>query len=119
MDEDGYFYIVGRKKDLIKVGGLQVWPAEIEGVISSMQGITEVVVAGVEDDLMGEIPIAWVVTDGKVQLDEEAILAFCSRNLARYKLPREVIMIEKIPRSTVGKVLRRVLVEEYQKKKLS
>lgn len=119
MDDDGYFYIVGRKKDLIKVGGLQVWPAEIEEVISAIGGISEVVVAGVEDDLMGEIPIAWVVPAGKTQLEEESILAFCSRSLARYKLPREVILVEKIPRSTVGKVLRRVLVEEYQKKKLS
>ncbi len=117
MDEDGYFYIIDRKKDLIKVSGLQVWPSEIEDIIKTVAGVREVVVTGVADSVTGECPIAWVVPEAGATMNSETILAFCSKNLAKYKIPREIIFVEKIPRSTVGKILRRVLVEEYQQKK--
>jgi long-chain acyl-CoA synthetase len=116
MDDEGYFYILGRKKDLIKVGGLQVWPAEIEEVIQSYPGVSEVVAAGVVDEKMGELPVAWLVAkNGTIDLQD--LSAHCRRMLSRYKQPKEFIQVEKIPRSTVGKVLRRVLVEEYMMKK--
>ncbi len=117
MDEDGYFYILGRKKDLIKVGGFQVWPTEIEDVIRTIRGVKDVAVAGVSHVMMGEVPAAWVVTDAGASLDQELILEICRQNLARYKLPAEIYFIDRIPRSTVGKVLRRILLEDYYTKK--
>ncbi len=113
MDNDGYFYILGRKKDLIKVGGLQVWPSEIEDVILSFPGVAEVAVAGITDEHRGEIPVAWVVSNPGAVLDVHAIMDHCKKNLANYKQPREILLIDNLPRSTVGKVLRRNLVETY------
>ncbi len=113
MDEDGYFYIVGRKKDLIKVGGLQVWPSEIEEVIQGYPGVAEVAVAGVTDEYLGEIPVAWVVAKTGANLDLSMLSEHCKKNLAHFKQPREIRLIDHLPRSTVGKVLRRVLIESF------
>jgi long-chain acyl-CoA synthetase len=117
MDEDGYFYILGRKKDLIKVGGLQVWPAEIEEVVQAYPGVAEAVVAGVTDERMGELPVVWLVPKPDSQVDLTSLADHCRQLLSRFKQPKELIIVDKIPRSTVGKILRRVLVEEYAMKK--
>ncbi len=112
MDKDGYFFIVDRKKDLIKVGGFQVWPNEIEAVINSHPGVAECAAAGVPDMAQGEKVIAWVVRKDAA-LTAEEVIAWCRDDLAGYKVPAEVIFVEKLPRSGVGKVLRRELVKGY------
>lgn len=110
MDKDGYFYILGRLKDLIKVHGLQVWPAEIEEVILQYPGVRECVVAGVPDENCGERVKTWVIPQEGVVLTLEEIRRFCKGKLAAYKIPSEMEIIGSIPRSPVGKVLRRELV---------
>lgn len=110
FDTDGYFYIMGRKKDLIKVGGLQVWPQEIENVLLSYTGVREAAVAGIPNKVLGEVPCAWITAEDGNQLDLSRMMEHCSQHLARYKLPAFIRIVEKIPRSTVGKVLRREII---------
>jgi|Deesub1362B_J571_1020462.scaffolds.fasta_scaffold03716_2 long-chain acyl-CoA synthetase len=109
MDEDGYLYIVDRKKDVIKPSGFQVWPREVEEVIASHPNVAEVGVAGVPDEYQGEAVKAWVVLKEGQYLSEEDLKAFCRRKLTAYKVPRHVEFCESLPKSHVGKVLRREL----------
>jgi long-chain acyl-CoA synthetase len=112
MDEDGYFYVVDRKKDVIKVGGFQVWPNEIEAVIMGHPKVKEVAVAGVPDENGTEVAKAWIVLkDGETSSIEE-IQAYCDEFLTRYKIPKYVAFRTSLPRTMVGKVLRRVLSAE-------
>ncbi len=113
MDEDGYFTIVDRKKELIKPDGLQVWPREVEEVIASHPKVMEVSVAGVPDDYHREAVKAWVVLKPGEELDEAGIQAWCRGQLAAYKLPVQVEFRQELPRSNVGKVLRRELVRQH------
>ena len=115
-DSDGYYFIKGRKKDLIKVGGLQVWPQEVEDVIASILNVKETCAAGIPDDYLGEVVYAWIVVEPGSSLTAQDILVHCRSNLARHKVPNEVIFLEKLPRSTVGKVLRRELIRSIIKK---
>lgn len=113
MDADGYFYIVDRKKSMIKVSGFQVWPNEIEQVLSSHPAIKEAGVGGITDDLLGERVIAWVVLKEGFQVESSALLDWCRYNLAAYKVPSEIIFIDALPRTSVGKILRRELIRKY------
>jgi long-chain acyl-CoA synthetase len=113
MDADGYFYIVDRKKELIKVSGFQVWPREIEEVIAGHPGVLEVSVAGIPDPIRGEAPKAWVVLRSGATASAEEIRAWCEEALVYYKVPVEVEFREGLPRTMVGKVLRRELVREH------
>lgn len=113
MDADGYFYIIDRKKELIKPGGYQVWPREVEEVISEHPAVLEVGVAGVPDAYRGETVKAWVVLREGDRLTEEQLQSFCREQLAPYKVPTSVEFREELPKTTVGKVLRRVLVDEH------
>jgi len=113
MDEQGYFYIEDRKKDVIKVGGFQVWPNEIEKVIMLHPKVQEVAVAGLIDADGSEAVKAWVVLhEGAVSTPEE-MRSFCSQFLSYYKIPKYVAFRDSLPRTRVGKVLRRVLVSEH------
>jgi long-chain acyl-CoA synthetase len=112
MDEDGYIFIVDRKKDLIKPGGFQVWPREVEEVIASHPAVAEVSVAGVPDDYLGEAVKAWVVLRESQQLTVEELRAFCKERLAGYKVPKQIEFRDSLPKTMVGKVLRRVLTTE-------
>jgi long-chain acyl-CoA synthetase len=112
MDEAGFLFIVDRKKDLIKVGGLQVWPREIEEVVAAHPAVAEVGVAGVPDAVKGEVVKAWVVLRGGMSTTEGEIRAFCKERLAPFKAPVRVEFRKELPKSMVGKVLRRVLVQE-------
>ncbi len=113
IDEDGYVFIVDRKKDLIKTSGYQVWPREIEEVIASHPAVAEVGVAGVPDEKKGEVVMAWVVPRPGVEFPGEASMrAFCSEKLAHYKVPRHFVLRTELPKTMVGKVLRRALVAE-------
>jgi len=113
MDKDGYFYIVDRKKELIKPGGFQVWPREVEEVIASHPKVKEVGVAGVMDDQGGELVKAWVVLKPSETLSAEEVRDFCIAQLVAYKVPSFVEFRKELPRTTVGKVLRRELVREH------
>lgn len=116
MDKEGYFYLVGRKKEMIKVGGFQVWPREVEEVIASHHAVMECAVAGVPDRERVEMVKAWVVTRKGSALDAEEIKHWCEERIARYKIPAEVEIIDKLPRTTVGKLLKRELIRLHQEK---
>jgi long-chain acyl-CoA synthetase len=113
MDEDGYFYIVDRKKELIKPGGFQVWPREVEEVIAENPKIFEVGVAGIPDAYRGETVKAWVVLKPGESADAEEIRAWCKERLAPFKVPTHVEFRDEIPKTTVGKILRRELVQQH------
>ena len=117
MDEDGFFYIVDRKKELIKPGGYQVWPREVEEVIKENPKVLEVGVAGVPDAYRGETVKAWVVVKPGETLTEEDVRAWCKERLAPFKVPTSVEFIKEIPKTTVGKVLRRELVRIDKEKR--
>lgn len=110
MDADGYFYLVDRKKEVIKAGGFQVWPREVEEIIASHPSVLEVGVAGVNRPGRGETVKAWVVLKPGETCSEGQIQEWCDERLVNYKVPAEVEFIERLPRSGVGKVLRRELV---------
>jgi long-chain acyl-CoA synthetase len=109
MDEDGYLFIVDRKKDLIKPSGFQVWPREVEEVIASHPSVAEVGVAGVADEVRGEAVKAWVVLQEGQQVTSAEIRGYCRDRLAAYKVPRHVEFREGLPKTAIGKVLRREL----------
>ena len=111
MDADGYVFIVDRKKDLIKTSGRQVWPREVEEVIASHPAVSEVGVAGVPDAAKGEVVRAWVVLRASQQVSEAELRAFCKERLAPYKVPSKVEFRADLPKTMVGKVLRRALRE--------
>jgi long-chain acyl-CoA synthetase len=114
MDEDGYFYIVDRKKELIKPGGYQVWPREVEEVIAEHPKVLEVGVAGVPDPYRGETVKAWVVVKPGETLTEEEVKDWCRERLAKYKVPTLVEFRTELPKTTVGKILRRELIREHK-----
>jgi long-chain acyl-CoA synthetase len=112
MDEDGYFFIVDRKKDMIVASGYNVYPREVEEVLFEHPDVAEAVAIGVPDDYRGETVKAFVVMGPGATATEEEILAFCRERLAPYKAPRTVEFRDDLPKSAVGKLLRRVLVDE-------
>ncbi len=111
-NEDGFFFIVDRKKDLIKVSGFQVWPNEVEAVLITHPGVAECAAAGVPDMAQGERVVAWVVRKDP-DLTGEELIDWCRKDLTGYRVPTEVVFIDKLPRTGVGKVLRRELVAKY------
>ena len=116
VDEDGYFYIVDRKKDMILAGGFNVYPREIEEVLFEHPDVVEAVAVGVPDEYRGETVKAFVVKKEGSGLTEEEILAFCEERLAAYKAPKAVEFRDFLPKSTVGKLLRRVLADEERER---
>ncbi|KKU36702.1 MAG: Long-chain-fatty-acid-CoA ligase [Candidatus Azambacteria bacterium GW2011_GWF2_46_32] len=118
MDENGFFNIVDRKKDMIKTGGENVYPREVEEVLFRHPKIKEAVVVGLPDPekFRGEIIKAYIILKENESPCEQEILNFCSRELAKFKIPRIIEFRKELPKTIVGKVLRRVLVEEELKK---
>ncbi|GMB08833.1 fatty acid--CoA ligase family protein [Thermolongibacillus altinsuensis] len=112
MDEEGYFYIVDRKKDMIIVGGYNVYPREVEEVLYSHPDIVEAAVIGVPDPNFGEAVKCFVVSKNP-NLTEQELIAYCSEHLAKYKLPSSIEFLEEIPKNTTGKILRRALKERF------
>ena len=109
MDDDGYVFIVDRKKDLIKTSGYQVWPREIEEVIAAHPSVAEVGVAGIPDVGKGEAVKAWVVVRAGESVTEDALRSYCREKLAPYKVPSKIEFRTDLPKTMVGKVLRRAL----------
>ena len=114
MDEDGYFYIVDRKKELIKPGGFQVWPREVEEAIASHPKVLEVGVGGIPDPNRGETVKAWVVLKPGEELSIAELKAHCKEQLAPYKVPTHFEFRDELPKTTVGKILRRELIRQHK-----
>ncbi|MBM3819528.1 MAG: long-chain fatty acid--CoA ligase [Acidimicrobiia bacterium] len=112
MDQDGYIFLVDRKKDMMKTSGFQVWPREIEEVLAAHPAVKEASVAGMPDAAKGEVPYAWVVLKEGASATAEELRAFCRERLAPYKVPVKVEFRDDLPKTMIGKVLRRVLVAE-------
>jgi long-chain acyl-CoA synthetase len=112
LDSEGYIFLVDRKKDMVKTSGFQVWPREIEEVISAHPSVQEVGVAGIPDAVKGEVAKAWVVLREDRTATEDELRAFCRERLAPYKVPAHVEFRKELPKSMIGKVLRRVLAAE-------
>ena len=112
LDEDGYVFIVDRKKDLIKTSGFQVWPREIEEVISSHPAVFEVGVVGVPDKMRGETVKAWIVLRPGCTATGAEMKSFCREKLAPYKVPGKYEFVPELPKTQIGKVLRRVLRQQ-------
>ncbi len=116
MDADGYFYIVDRKKELIKPGGYQVWPREVEEEIAKNPKVLDVGVAGIPDAYRGETVKAWVVVRPGETLTEDEVKAWCRERMAAFKVPTQVEFRSELPKTTVGKILRRELVRQDREK---
>jgi len=114
IDEDGYIYIVDRKKDLVISHGMNIYPREIEEVIEINRKVKEVAVIGIKDVHRGEVPIAIVVLQENETLEPQDIIAYCKPRLANFKIPHRVEIRSDLPKTPTGKVLKRVLRQEYQ-----
>lgn len=110
LDEDGFLFVLDRRSDLIISGGENVYPAEIEAILSAHPAVFEAGVTGVRDDKWGQVPLAFVVKTKNVT--EQQLLEYCHHHLAAYKIPREIIFCEKLPRNGANKLLRRELKKE-------
>ena len=109
---DGYFYIVDRKKDLIKYKGYSVFPRDVEEVLHEHPAVKECAVVGKPDEAVGELPVAFVVLKEGASATREELIEFVAGQVAPYKKIRDVIFKESLPISLAGKVLRRVLRDE-------
>ena len=109
MDEEGYFYIVDRKKDMILTAGYNVYPAEIERVLAKHPSVSIAAVGKEEDKLKGEIAKAYIVLKENFKTSEDELIKFCREHLAAYKCPRKVIFVDDVPKTSSGKIMRREL----------
>jgi long-chain acyl-CoA synthetase len=117
MDEDGYFYIVDRKKDMIIAGGYNIYPRDIDEVLFLHPKVLEAISVGIKDDYRGETVKAYVVLNPGETATEKEIIDFCKEKLAVYKVPKIVEFREELPKSAVGKILRKILREEEEAKR--
>lgn len=109
IDSKGNLTITDRLKDMYISGGFNVYPAEIEQVLSRINGVTEAAVIGIPDDRLGEVGRAYLTTTADTSLDEASIVAHCRQKLANFKIPRSVVIIDEFPRNAAGKILKREL----------
>ncbi|GAB6153103.1 long-chain fatty acid--CoA ligase [Desulfosporosinus burensis] len=117
-DEDGFFYIVDRKKDMIITGGYNVYPRDVEEVLYAHPAVREAVCAGISDPYWGEMVKAYIVLKEGISTTEEEVMTYCKDKLATFKIPKKVEFREALPKTAIGKVLRRFLVEEEREKAL-
>ncbi|MBP1765845.1 MAG: o-succinylbenzoate--CoA ligase, partial [Firmicutes bacterium] len=110
-DAEGFLYVLDRRKDLIISGGENIYPAEVEAVLLSYPPVLEAGVVGCEDEKWGQVPVAFVVAAGDVEITEEAMRTFCRERLAHYKCPARIYFVEQLPRNAANKLLRRKLAE--------
>src|SRR5690606_29766757 len=104
MDDRGYLRITDRLKDMFIVGGFNAYPAEIENLMLAHDGIAQVAVIGIPDERMGEVAMAFVVPRPGVDLDPDAVIAWCREQMANYKAPRRVEVVDELPLNATGKV---------------
>ena len=109
QDGEGYFYVASRKNELIISGGYNIFPREIEEVLYSRRDISEAAVVGVPDPALGEVPKAFVVAKPGTKATPEDLREFCLQNLAKYKVPKEFVFLEELPKNTTGKIVKKQL----------
>lgn len=114
MDEDGYIFIVDRKKDLIIRGGFNIYPRDIEEILNIHEAVSEVAVIGIPDERMGEEVVACVIKNPGAEITEEELIQYCQDKLAKYKTPRRVLFVQELPRNGVGKILKKNLRDHYK-----
>jgi long-chain acyl-CoA synthetase len=119
VDEDGFFYVVDRKKEMINVGGLKVFPREVEEVLYRHPAVREAAAVGVPDPVRGEVVKAFVALREGQHATEQELVDFCRQHLAPHKVPRAVEIRPQLPKTLIGKVLRRALAEEERAKATS
>ena len=112
-DADGFYTIAGRRKDMLISGGVNVYPAEIEGELLLHPAVRDAAVVGVPDPTWGEVGVAFVVVRPGEALTKEGLLSFAEARLARYKLPKDVVFVEALPRTAYGKVVKGELRDGY------
>ncbi len=112
VDHNGFLFITGRKKEMLIIGGENVFPREIEEIINKHPAVHAAAVVGQQDDVRGEVPIAFVELEDEQPFDEQQVRAFCREHLAPYKVPRRITVVDELPRSPTGKILRRLLKQE-------
>lgn len=106
QDDEGFYYLVDRKKDMFISGGVNVYPREIEEILFRLPGVRDVAVVGVPDSYWGEVGRAFIVKQGGAEVEPDAVIAFCKERLASYKIPKTVTFIDVLPRNAAGKVLK-------------
>ncbi len=120
LDDDGYLFIVERKKDLIIRGGLNVYPKDVEEVIYKLEGVQEAAVVGIPDEFMGEEVCAYIVPKAGVEMTADDVIAHCQANLAKYKTPKHVEFVGALPKTGIGKIqkkeIRKLAVAKFRKK---
>ncbi|WP_312095698.1 o-succinylbenzoate--CoA ligase [Niallia sp.] len=116
IDSEGFLYVLDRRSDLIISGGENVYPAEVEAVLTEMEGIREAAVIGIPDDQWGQVPIAFVVVD-EILRSEKWIMENCEKSLAKYKIPKRVLFLSEVPRNASGKIVRRELRKWVEEQK--
>ena len=117
IDEDGYIKILDRVTDIIIVGGFNVYPQEVEAILSEHPAVNTAVVVGMPNDMSGEVPKAFIIPEKDSEVNEREIINFCKERLSHYKVPRAVEFVESLPISATGKILRRVLRQKEREKK--
>lgn len=117
QDNDGYFYIIGRKKELIIRGGVNIYPKDVEEVLYKYPGIAEAAVVGIPDPIWGEEVFAFIVPAPNAKLTEQEIIEYCKKNLADFKCPKKVIFKDALPKTATGKIQKHIIVEQYIKER--
>ncbi len=115
IDEDGFIYIVDRKKDLIISKGINIYPREIEEILMNNPYIKAAAVIGQKDEKSGEVPIAYVEIEEDAKISENEIKKYLKEHLANFKIPKSVFIVDELPKNATGKVLKRVLKEKLGK----
>jgi len=111
MDHEGFFYVVGRSKDMIKVGGERVSAKEVEETILELKQVHEVAVIGIEDTYLGEAIKAFIVLTKNLEISADSIIKYCLKKLPGYKTPKHIQFVNKLPRNNSGKILKSKLKE--------
>ena len=116
FDDDGFLFLTGRSSDMIKTGAHRVSPAEIEDVISRFDGVVEVGVYAIEDEVLGQAVAAAIVCEAGVELDNQDLQRECLNGLSSYKIPKSIRFVESLPKTSSGKLKRHVLAKDYEEK---
>ncbi len=120
MDDEGFLFIVDRKKDLIISKGINIYPREIEEIIDVFRGVNVSAVIGVVDEKNGEVPVVYIeLEEGVETFDETGLRQYMREHLANYKIPKQIYVIPQLPKNATGKVLKRVLKENIRDEVLS
>jgi long-chain acyl-CoA synthetase len=114
MDKDGFFYLVDRKDDLIISNGFNIYPGQIEEVLKSHPKVKDAAVIGIPDRVRGEAVMAVVAVKDGIEPDKEELVRYCRENMPEYRVPKTIIFHEEIPRDPAGKLLRRILKQEFK-----